>query len=186
MKIDGDNEYAVDYLPKSSSAYISCVVDEKTYTYNFTGVTAIEHNMTLNLNNTSSQGSDIVNGARNQPNKVRLSVIETDVEHTPGWAAAMMNVLVQLKKRRLLCEVATSIITYDKMLLTEITANQNDENLDGWSGTIEFTEYIPSEEGSENNTRTNNNSSSRTNTGSAGATAVAGSVLLTLLQGSGQ
>ena len=69
-----------------SSAYVSCTVNGQAYTYHFTGVTEIEHNLALNLNNTSTQGTDIVNGARNLPNQVTLSVVETDVEHSPGWS----------------------------------------------------------------------------------------------------
>ena len=51
----------------TSSAYISCIVSGQTYTYHFTGVTEIEHNLALNLNNASAQGTDIINGARNLP-----------------------------------------------------------------------------------------------------------------------
>ena len=71
-------------MAKSSTAYVTCAVGGKTYTYHFTGVTAIEHNLALNLNNEASEGSDIVNGARNLANQVTLSVVETDTEHTAG------------------------------------------------------------------------------------------------------
>ena len=30
-------------MPKSSTAYVTCDIGGKTYTYHFTGVTAIEH-----------------------------------------------------------------------------------------------------------------------------------------------
>jgi len=178
MKDGGENEYIL----KSSSAYVSCAVDGKTYTYHFTGVTSIEHNLALNLNNASAQGTDIVNGARNLPNQVTLSVVETDVEHSPGWAAGMMNVLASLKRRRILCEVVTPLVTYERMLLTEITATQDEENQDGWSGTLVFMEYISVTEENEANTKANDNSSVRKNTGSSGTTKVTGSVLLSLLK----
>ena len=74
----------------SSTAYILVPVGDKTSAYHFTGVISIEHNLALNLDNTSTQGTDIVNGARNLPDQVTLTVVETDVErlkdyvfHTP-------------------------------------------------------------------------------------------------------
>ena len=73
-----------------SSAYVTCVSGGKTCTWHFTGVTSIEHNLALNLGNKSSQGADIVNGTRNLASQVTLSVVETDVEHTPGWSARML------------------------------------------------------------------------------------------------
>ena len=78
-------------MSSASSAYITCMVSGKTYTWHFTGVTGIEHNLALNLDNTSSQGMDIVNGARNLPDQVTLSVLETDAEHPAGWAARIVS-----------------------------------------------------------------------------------------------
>ena len=155
-------------MGKSSTAYVTCVVSGKTYTYHFTGVTSIEHNLALNLNNASAQGTDIVNGARNLPNQVTLSVVETDTEHPAGWAARMLEAMASLKKKRVLCRVVTSMATYDRMLLTEIIATQDEENQDGWSGSLAFMEYIPVTEENEESVKTNDNSSVRTNTGSTG------------------
>ena len=131
----------------SSSAYVSCVYGGSTYTWHFTGVTAIEHTLALNLDNTSSQGTDIVNGARNQPDQVSLSVVETDTAHADGWAARMLEAMAALKKNRILCRLVTSMGSYDRMLLTEITATQDGDNQDGWSGQLLFTEYLPVTEG---------------------------------------
>lgn len=169
-------------MSASSSAYVSCTVNGQTYTYHFTGVTEIEHNLALNLNNTSTQGTDIVNGARNLPDQVTLSVVETDAEHSPGWAAAMLNVMASLKKRRLLCRVVTSMAAYDNMLLTEITATQDGENQDGWAGSLSFMEYIPVTEENAADAKANDNSSVRKNTGSAGTKKVLGSTLISLMQ----
>ena len=155
-------------MSASSAAYITYTVNDKTYTHHFTGVTSIEHNLALNLENTSSQGTDIVNGARNLADQVSLSVVETDVEHTPGWSARMLEAMVALKKGRHLCKVVTSMATYKQMLLTEITAVQDEENQYGWSGELVFMEYIPEKDGQSDTTKTNNNSSVRRNTGSTG------------------
>ena len=162
----------------SSSAYVTCEVNGKTYTWHFTGVIEIEHNLALNLDNKSSQGADIVNGARNLANQVTLSVVETDVEHTSGWSARMLEAMISLKKQRALCRVVTSMATYEQMLLTEITAVQDESNQCGWSGTLAFMEYIPVTEENAEDVKTNNNSSVRTNNGTG---RIAGTPLQQLL-----
>ncbi len=154
-------------MTAASTAYVTCTVSGKTYTWHFTGVTSIEHNLALNLDNEAAQGEDIVNGAKNLSDQVALQVIETDTEHSPGWASTMLAAMRSLKKGRHLCKVITSMATYDKMLLSEITATQDEENQDGWSGELVFMEYIPVSSGNSNN-KTNNNSSTRRNTGNTG------------------
>ena len=154
-------------MSKSSAAYVTCTTGGKTYTWHFTGVTSIEHNMALNLGNEAAQGEDIVNGAKNLSDQLSIQVIETDVEHSPGWSSAMLAAMRSLKRNRVLCKVITSMATYDNMLLTEITATQDEENQDGWSGELVFMEYIPVSSG-KSNSKTNNNSSTRRNTGSTG------------------
>ena len=156
-------------MSASSTAYVTCDVGGKTYTYHFTGVTSIEHNLALNLDNTSSQGTDVVNGARNLSNQVTLSVLETDAEHPAGWAARMLEAMASLKKQRILCRVVTSMGSYDNMLLTEITATQDEENQYGWAGSLAFMEYIPVTEENAQAVKENNNSSVRKNTGSTGS-----------------
>jgi hypothetical protein len=172
-------------MSKSSTAYVTCTISRKTYTYHFTGVTAIEHNLALNLNNEASEGSDIVNGARNLANQVTLSVVETDTEQTAGWAARMLECMAALKKKRALCKVVTSMATYDRMLLTEINATQDEENQFGWSGSLAFMEYIPVTEENAEAVKANSNSSVRTNTGSSGTKKYAGSPLQQLLASAG-
>ena len=168
-----------------SSAYVSCAVGGQAYTYHFTGVTGIEHNLALNLNNASAQGTDIVNGARNLPDQVTLTVVEMDTAHSPGWAAAMLNILSSLKRRRLLCRVVTSMGMYDNMLLTEITATQDEENQEGWSGSLTFMEYLPVTAETAAEVKANDNSSTRKNTGSAGTKKVTGTVFQQLLDRAG-
>ena len=170
-------------MAKSSAAYVTCAVNGRACTWHFTGVTAIEHNLALNLDNKASQGADIVNGARNLAGQVTLSVVETDTEHSPGWAARMLEAMASLKRRRVLCRVVTSMAAYDDMLLTEINATQDGENQEGWTGTLAFMEYIPVTEENAEDVKTNSNSSVRTNTGSAGK--LSGSTLAQLLQRSG-
>ena len=66
----------------------------------------------------------------------------------------------------MLCGVVTSMGSYTDMLLTEITATQDEENQCGWSGSLTFTQYVPSD--GENEVKTNDNSSTRENTGFTG------------------
>ncbi len=169
----------------NSSAYVTCTTGGKTYTWHFTGVTEIEHNLALNLNNKDSQGGDIVHGARNLASQVTLTVIETDAAHSPGWAARMLEAMAALKKGRYLCRVVTSMAAYDRMLLTEITATQDEENQYGWSGTLAFMEYLPAAEGDADGTKANSNSSVRKNTGSSSAVKLSGTPFAQLLQRSG-
>lgn len=152
----------------ASAAYVTCTIGNKKNTYHFTGVKSVEHNLALNLDNASSQGTDIVNGARNLSNQVTLSVVETDVEHSPGWSARMLEAMTALKKGRHLCKVVTSMASYSQMLLAEITATQDEDNQYGWSGALTFMEYIPVTDSKSDTAKTNNNSSVRKNTGSTG------------------
>ncbi|QTE74038.1 hypothetical protein JS518_14265 [Clostridiales bacterium FE2010] len=153
----------------ASTAYVTCVLHDKSYIYHFTGVTSIEHNLTLNLEKDSAQGTDIVNGARNQADQVSLSVVETDVEHSPGWSARMLDAMAVIKKKRILCKVVTSMAAYENMLLTEITATQDEENQFGWNGTLSFTEFIlvpvTSGGGGSGGKKTNTNSSEKCHNG---------------------
>ena len=126
-----------------------------------------------------------MNGARNLSNQVTLSVVETDVEHSPGWAARMLEAMAALKKNRTLCRVVTSMATYDRMLLTEITATQDEENQYGWAGSLSFMEYIPVTEETAEEAKTNSNSSVRTNTGGGSARKLVGGAIAQLLQRSG-
>ena len=122
--------------------------------------------LTLNLESASAQGKDVVNGARNKPDRVTLSVIETDAAHpAAGCAARMLDLLSAVKRDRLLCRVVTPHHTYDDMLLSGLSVTQDEEHPDGWSGDITFTEYIPLVAISD--AKTDDNSSAAKNTGSA-------------------
>lgn len=167
-----------------SSAYISCVMGSMTYTYKFTGVKSIEHCLTSNIGTEAKEGEDIINGTRNAPDKISLSVIESDVEHNSGWATRILEVLSSIKRRRILCGVYTSIGFYKDMLLTGITVTQDEENLYGWTGELVFQKYVPQKEGSAE-TKTSNNSSTRNNSGNQTAPTVDSTVFLQLLAEAG-
>ena len=142
--------------------------------------------MALNLGNEAAQGEDIVNGAKNISDQVSLQVIETDAEHSAGWSSAMLAAMKSLKEGRHLCSVISSMAAYEKMLLTEITATQDEENQEGWSGELIFLEYLPAAGGNDGEGKTNTNSSVRTNTGTTGnLKKVTGTALTQLLQRAG-
>ena len=150
----------------SSSAYIT--VKDYNQTYHFTGVLSVTHSLSLKvfeISDTTELGS-FVNGAKNQPDKLTLSVLETDAAHSAaGWAARMLDVLASVKRQRLLCKVVTPHHTYDDMLLSGISVTQDEEHPDGWSGDLTFTEYIPLVALAD--TKTDDNASATKNTGSA-------------------
>ena len=174
-------------MKNRSSAYVSAASGSTKYTYHFTGVISVTHNLALNIDSDSAQGGDIINGARNLPDQVTLSVIETDEAHGSGYAKSMLEAMVSLKQNRYLCRVVTSLGTYKKMLLTEITATQDADNAFGWSGELVFMKYLPQSSSSgASSVRAVNNSSTRRNTGSAGGAAtVSGTVFQQLLQRAG-
>ena len=150
----------------SSSAYIT--VKPYNQICHFTGVISVTHSLSLKVFETSdaTELGSYVNGAKNQPDKVTLSVIETDAAHpAAGCAARMLDLLSAVKRDRLLCRVVTPHHTYDDMLLSGISVTQDEEHPDGWSGDITFTEYIPLVALSD--AKTDDNSSAAKNTGSA-------------------
>ena len=151
-------------MSAASTAYITCGTGGGTRTWHFTGVTSIEHTLALNLGSTAAQGGNIVNGARNQPDRVTLTVIETDVGHPAGRADRMLQAMESLKRTRTLCSVVTSARTYTNMLLSEFTATVDETSQSGWQGTLAFTRYSPSPSAA----KTSDNASRATHTGSAG------------------
>ena len=172
-------------MSASSSAFVSCTIGGKKYKWHFTGVLSVEHSLSLNLEKDSAQGADIVNGARNLPDRVTLSVVESDAEHSSGWSARMLEAMAALKKNRILCRLATPMGTCKRMLLTEITATRDENTPCGWSGSLAFCEYVPASNASSSSAKTNNNSSTRKNTGTGSAKKLTGTPFQQLLQRAG-
>ena len=160
-----------------SSAYI--ILKETGTAYHFTGVTEIVHHLALKIFDKAdvTEVASFVNGAKNEPDRVTLSVIETDAAHSAdGWSARMMDILYSVKRNRMLCRVVTPQKSYEDMLLSEISATHNAENPDGWSGELTFTEYIPmavlGEEKADDNASTPKNTGSAAPPNQASASAV--------------
>ena len=89
------------------------------YTYTFTGVLSVKHEYSLKLqtDSSSASGEDYINGARNQPDKVILSVVETDIGHQAGWANRMLQVMESIRWNRILCTAVMPALTCSGMLL---------------------------------------------------------------------
>ena len=149
-----------------SGAYI--IIKGPGTTLHFTGVTEIAHQIRLKIFDKAdiTEAASFVNGAKNEPDRVTLSVIETDAAHeAAGWSARMLEILYTVKRDRMLCEVVTPQKAYSDMLLSEISAVHNAEIPDGWSGELTFTEYIPLAVLGEK--KADDNASTPRNTGSA-------------------
>ena len=145
---------------------VSVTVPSYGYTYTFSGVISIQHAFSLKIQteSESATGTDYVNGARNQPDKVILTVLESDVGHLSGWADRMLQAMESLKRTRTLCNVVTSAKTYSAMLLSEFTATVDESSQSGWQGVLTFVQYVPPAVPE----KTNDNASAATHTGSAG------------------
>ena len=129
----------------TSTAYI--LLKKLRYRYTFDGVTALSHALTLKVSadsESTDENADLVNHARNEPDVLTLSVVASDA-HTAvsDWSRQTMDSLVQIKEQRLLCKVFTSLRTYDNMLLTALSVQQDDTTPDGWTGTLTFTQVDP-------------------------------------------
>ena len=149
-----------------SGAYI--IIKGQGTSLHFTGVTEIAHQIRLKIFDKAdiTETASFVNGAKNEPDRVTLSVIETDAAHeAAGWSARMLEILYTVKRDRMLCEVITPQKAYSDMLLSEISAVHNAEIPDGWSGELTFTEYIPLAVLGE--AKADDNASTPRNTGSA-------------------
>ena len=125
---------------------------------------SVQHSLSLKIQtgSESSSGTDYVNGARNQPDKVTLTVVESDVGHMKGWADRMLQAMESVKRTRTLCSVVTSARTYTNMLLSDLTVTVDENSPSGWKGTLTFTQYVRS----SSSAKTSNNSSTTTHTGS--------------------
>ena len=147
-----------------TAAYIE--IPAYGFTYTFGGVLSVEHELTLKINtdSESESGTDYVNGARNQPNKVTLKIMETDVGHSKGRAASMVQALESVKRARALCNVVTEGITYTDMLLAELHITEDETSQSGWSGVLTFVQYVPPAA----KAKEEDNSSVAVNTGDAG------------------
>lgn len=124
----------------TSTAYI--LLKNLGFRYSFDGVTSIAHALNLKLatDSDSEEDGDYINHAKNEPDVLTLSVVASDANAAViGWSRQTLASLCQIKEKRFLCKVVTSLRTYDDMLLTALAVQQDDTCPDGWTGTLTFT-----------------------------------------------
>ena len=163
---------------------VQIVVPSYGYTYSFSGVISVRHEFALKISTDSESAGDreVVTGIRNQPDKVILTVVETDVGHMAGWADRMLQAMESIKRNRYLCTVVTSALTYTGMLLSGLSVAEDEKNQFGWQGTLTFTQYKTTAKVK----KTNDNSSAAAHTGSTGQVqSVEGDALKQMLQRAG-
>lgn len=148
-----------------------CIYDQSDGSvYLFDGVTKIQHSASLDLQEEpdNKKKSEYVNNAKNQPDKVSLDVVMSDV-YTGGGAIVRKagslssaqskafkktsSSLIQsgrtrsesayytlhwLKEQRRKLSVITPQFVHVDMILSSITVNQDDSCPYGWQGQIEF------------------------------------------------
>ncbi len=169
----------------TSTAYI--LLRDRGYKYTFDGVTSISHTLTLKVEKDSDAalGSDYINNARNEPDVITLSVVASDVNcPVEDWSGQVLRSLAAIKENRILCQVVTSLRSYENMLLTELSVLQDETCLYGWMGTLTFTK---AEATGTTAAKTDDNASTPANSGNtAGQTAVKkGSTFQTILREAG-
>ena len=137
----------------------------------FSAVTQLRHSLSLKVatDTDSSEATDYLNGARIQPAKLTLSLMETDAGHPKGWAARIAQNLEACRASRALLQVFTPIRTYNNMLLSDLVILQEEGSPDSWTGTATFTE---ADEAIATTAKPNDNSSAVTDTGAAPAKTV--------------
>ncbi len=124
----------------ASAAYL--IVKSEGWNFTFDGVVSVTHSLTLKTatDSESSEDSDYVNNARNEPDTVTLAVVASDAAvAVKKWSASCMRSLASIKENRTLCKVVTTLRTYDNMLLTELNIVQDETCPCGWTGTLTFT-----------------------------------------------
>ena len=131
-------------MNQSNIAYF--IAEGIDYEYHFTGVLEIEYNFALNIDADTSQGGDIINGARRLPNQIRISVVESETYSHNGWPASMLSALDSIRRNRVLCTLTTNMGSWSNMLISEITASEDEKNQYGWAGDVVFMQYIPHDE----------------------------------------
>ena len=150
-------------MSEKSSTYI--VLTETGSVLRFSAVTQVRHSLSLKVatDTDTTEATDYLNGARKQPAKVVVSILETDTAHLAGWAVRMAQNLEAIRVSRALLQVVTPLKIYNNMVLSDLVILQEEGKPDSWTGTLSFTE-VELNNGSE---KTSDNSSAVTDTGTA-------------------
>ena len=163
--------------------------------YMFDGVQRIQHQNSLKIEEEpNTEKHDYINNALNEPDKLTLDVVMSDVytgggaiEGTPGMQSAQSTalnaskgqgvtvtdsrsakaygILKDLKESRAMLSVITPQYVYTEMMISSIIASQDEASPYGWSGQIVFqNKYEPVKASPENNNSDAGNGGSSTPT----------------------
>ncbi len=93
-------------MTRSSAYVLASGID---YQYHFCGVISVQYAYSSLVASGSDQaiGTDFLNGVRNQPAQVTLTVAESDAMRQGGWSARMIACLEGIKMGRYLCTLVT-------------------------------------------------------------------------------
>ena len=151
------------------------VYDQDTgATYTFDGVLKNQQALSLKIEEDPSKKKELyINNARNEPDKVTLDIMMSDVytgggdiisgpgETCSGKAATVLH---QLKEERHMLTVFTPQYAYTDMLLQAVTINQDENTPFGWEGQVVFQEKyeIAMQKDKTSSVKSNSNAEKRT------------------------
>ena len=168
-------------MPTQSATWLR--LQETGSEIHLSAVTQLRHTLSLKIatDTDTTESTDYLNGARVQPAKLTLSLLETDAGHPRGYAARIAQNLESCRASRALLQIFTPLRTYRNMLLSDFVILQEEGSPDSWTGTATFiqAEGYGDETSSDvaarllgepspqaSSTKTNDNSSTVTDTGS--------------------
>ena len=141
---------ASDFPVPTQTTYFITQSDGKNFT--FDGVVAIQHSLSSKFDEDPSDDADeYKNSAKNEPDKVTIDVMMSDVYTSTGnltdahprakentRSAAAFTALHQIKEERELLMVVTPQYIYTDMVLGTVTVNQDENSQYGFEGQLTF------------------------------------------------
>ena len=141
---------AKDFPHPKQTTYFITQSDGRVF--EFDGVTKIQHSLSSKFEEEPSENKDeYVNGARNEPDKVTIDVMMSDVYTSTGTltdgrpttrensrSAAALSTLHDIKTDRVLLMVVTPQYVYTDMVLASVTANQDENTQFGFEAQLTF------------------------------------------------
>ena len=124
---------------KASDAVVTVKATGRTL--RFSGVTALRITQSVKLaaEGDAENAKELVNGARNMPTRIVLTVVESDVSGS-GRCRETLAALTALRASRGLCALRTALMDCDSLLLTECAVTRDEAGPFSWTGTLTFTE----------------------------------------------
>jgi len=161
-----------------------CIYDQSDKsTYMFDGVTKVQHVLALDIQEEpDKKKKDYVNNAKNEPDKLTIDVLMSDVYSGKGsiitkaqklknvqkdvkksWtrSATAFNTLHWLKEERRKLTVITPQFVYTDMILSNVTVNHDDACPFGWEGQLTFQHAYKAKKATKKATKDNGTENKR-------------------------